>query len=369
MSYKVRFVNPEEHYRRLKHEIDETFQDVMSRGDLIYRDDLKQFEDHLADFVGTDYAVGLNSGYDALHVSLRAAGIGEGAEVITVAHTFVATVSAIVNVGAKPVLVDVGKDFNMNMASFENAITPNTIAVLPVHLNGRMSNMGRLMEIADAHDLLVISDAAQSLGASYKDKKAGSWGDAACFSFYPFKILGAFGDAGAITTNNPEIAEIATLLRYNGEDRETREYRYHGRTCLLDNLQAAFLDLKLKYLPMWISWRQHLADMYYDGLSDLEQVDLPHFEGDAYEEVYQNYVIRADDRDNLVRFLENEKGVETLVQWDKPMYEHDGLNLEGYQLPETERICERVMSLPMYVELSERDVEYVINSVREFYSK
>jgi dTDP-4-amino-4,6-dideoxygalactose transaminase len=207
------------------------------------------------------------------------------------------------------------------------------------------------------------------LGASYQGKKAGSWGDAACFSFYPFKILGAFGDAGAITTNDPEIARMASLLRYNGEDRDTREYRYHGRTCLLDNLQAAFLDLKLKYLPMWISWRQHLADIYYNGLADLEQVDLPHFEGDNYEDVYQNYVIRADDRDNLVKFLENKKGVETLVQWDKPMYKHAGLNLQDDQLPETERICERVMSLPMYVELSEKDVKYVIDSVREFYYK
>jgi dTDP-4-amino-4,6-dideoxygalactose transaminase len=366
MSYKVRFVNPQEHYRRLKLEIDETFEDVLSRGDLIYRDDLKEFEEHLADFVGTEYAVGLNSGYDALHVSLRAAGIGPGDEVITVAHTFVATVSAIVNVGATPVLVDVGKDFNMDAESCERAITPQTKAVLPVHLNGRMADMGRLMEIAEAHNLIVITDAAQSLGASYDGKKAGSWGDAACFSFYPFKILGAFGDAGAITTNDPEIARIATLLRYNGEDRETREYVYHGRTCLLDNLQAAFLDLKLKYLPQWLVWRSHLAEMYCEGLTDLPQVDLPHFEGDAYEDVYQNYVICADRRDDLVAYLE-ERGVETLVQWDKPMYAHEGLKLGEYHLPETERICKRVMSLPMYAELEEWQVEYVVECVRDFY--
>ena len=366
MAYKVPYVNPGEHYRRLKPEIDATFIDVLSRGDLIYRSDLKRFEENLASFVGTKYAVGLNSGYDALHLSLQAAGIGPGDEVITVAHTFVATVSAIVNVGATPVLVDVGQDFNMDMDDLERAITPQTRAVLPVHLNGRMCNMGRLMEIAEEHDLIVITDAAQSLGASYNRKKAGSWGLAACFSFYPFKILGAFGDAGAITTDDPEIARIASLLRYNGEDRETREYCYHGRTCLLDNLQAAFLDVKLDYLPQWIAWRRHLADMYYQGLSDLPQVDVPHFEGHEYEDVYQNYVIRADRRDELVAYLK-EKGVETLVQWDKPMYAHQGLDLGQYHLPETERICERVVLLPMYAELEEGQVEYVVECIREFY--
>lgn len=367
MAYRVPYVNPGEHYRRLKSEIDATFTDVLSRGDLICRGDLKRFEENLAAFVGTKYAVGLNSGYDALHVALRAAGIGPGDEVITVAHTFVATVSAIVNVGATPVLVDVGQDFNIDMDDFERAITSQTKAVLPVHLNGRICDMGRLKEIAEEHNLMVIEDAAQALGATYNGKGAGSWGLAGCFSLYPFKILGAFGDAGALTTDDPEIARIATLLRYNGEDRETREYHYHGFTCLLDNLQAAFLDVKLRYLPQWIEWRWHLAGLYYQGLSDLPQLDLPHFDGDEYEDVYQNYVIRADRRDELVAYLK-EKGVETFVQWDKPMYAHKGLELSEYHLPETERICERVMSLPMYAELEEWQVEHVIECIREFYA-
>ena len=367
MPYKVRFVNPGEHYRRLKSEIDATFTDVLSRGDLIYRGDLKKFEANLAEFVGTKYAVGLNSGYDALHISLRAADIGPGDEVITVAHTFVATVSAIVNVGAKPILVDVGKDFNMDMDDFERAITPHTKAVLPVHLNGRICDMGRLMKIAEKHRLIVIEDAAQSLGATFDGKGAGSWGAAGCFSFYPFKLLGAFGDAGAITTDDPEIARIASLLRYNGEDRETREYCFHGYTCLLDNLQAAFLDLKLRYLPEWIERRRRLAAFYHEGLSDMPELGLPHFDGDAYQDVYLSYVIRADRRDELVAYL-HKKGVETLVQWDKPMYAHKGLKLGEHHLPETERICERVLSLPMYVELEERQVEYTIKCIREFYA-
>ena len=266
MGLKVRFVSPDKNYQMIKDEIDAAYFEVMTRGDLIDRGHLKSFEKNLAEFVGTRYAVGLNSGYDALHMSLRAAGIGKGDEVILPAHTFVATASAVVNVGARPVLVDVGKDFNIDCDRIEEALTSRTKAIMPVHLSGYMADMVRVMEIAEKHHLVVVEDACQSLGASQKSggtrKKAGSWGLTGCWSFYPFKILGGYGDAGAITTNDPDVALFATRMRYNGEDRVTGEYHGHGFTCLMDNLQAAFLDVKLKHLTKWIERRREIAGRY-----------------------------------------------------------------------------------------------------------
>ncbi|MCX7635853.1 MAG: aminotransferase class I/II-fold pyridoxal phosphate-dependent enzyme, partial [Syntrophales bacterium] len=219
---RVRFVEPGKLYRMIKDELDAAYFDVMENGDLIDRHQLRRFEENLARFVGTKYAVGLNSGYDALHMSLRAAGIGPGDEVIVPAHTFVATCSAVVNVGARPVLVDVGKDFNINCDLIEEAITPRTRAIIPVHLSGWMADMVRVREIAEKHRLVIIEDACQSLGASMMDprtgerKMAGAWGLTGCWSFYPFKILGGYGDGGALTTDDPEIYDFARRIRYNG---------------------------------------------------------------------------------------------------------------------------------------------------------
>jgi dTDP-4-amino-4,6-dideoxygalactose transaminase len=320
----------------------------------------------LASFVGTKYAVGLNSGYHALALSLLAAGVGPGNEVITVAHTFVATVSAIVHAGATPVLVDVRGDYNMDMDQVERAITPRTKAILPVHLNGRLCDMERLATVAERHHLLVIEDAAQSLGAKFKGKVAGSFGVAGCFSFYPFKMLGGFGDGGAVTTDDPEIARTVTLLRFNGEDRETGEYHHHGYTALLDNVQAAVLDVKLRRLPQWIEYRRSLAALYRRGLEGIGDLRLPHFEGDDYYDAFQNYVIRTERRDELRQML-TANGVETLVSWPKPMWEHYALRLEKRHLPETEAICREVLSLPLSAETTTAHVEAVVDLIRRFF--
>ena len=367
MGYKVPFVDPRTHYLRLKPEIDAAIIDCLSNGDLIYRQQLRDFEEHLASFVGVKYAVGVNSGYHALHFSLLAAGIGPGDEVITVAHTFVATVSAIVHCGAKPILVDVGKDYNMDPDQAERAITSKTKAILPVHLNGRVCDMDRIMAIAERYGLVVIEDAAQALGATYKGKRAGSFGVAGCFSFYPFKVLGGFGDGGAVTTNDPHIARVVSLLRYNGEDRETGEYHYHGYTALLDNVQAAVLDVKLRYLPQWIEHRRKVAALYRQGLGGVGDLKLPHFSEESHFDIFQNYVIRTKERDRLRAYLK-EKGVETLVHWPKPMWEHKGLELEDPHLPETERICQEVLSLPMSAETTEEHVKITGQCIREFFS-
>jgi dTDP-4-amino-4,6-dideoxygalactose transaminase len=374
MPYKVPFVNPGKNYLLIKEEIDAAYFDVMTKGDLIDRGHLRQFEENLAAFVGTKCAVGLNSGYDALHISLRAAGIGLGDEVIVPAHTFVATCSAVVNVNATPVLVDVGKDFNIDAEKIEEAISSRTRAIIPVHLNGYMADMDRVMEIAEKYDLIVVEDACQSLGAGMLDKKtgkkkkAGSCGLTGCWSFYPFKILGGYGDGGAITTDDPEVALFATRMRYNGEDRDTGEYHGHGFTCLLDNIQAAFLDVKLRYLPEWIVRRQQIAERYRQGLSDISDLLLPHYDDPRRDHVYQNYVVRAKQGDDFSEYLK-ENGIEVLTQFRKPYYKHEALKLEDRGFPETEALSREVCSLPMNVEITDEEVDYVISVVRRFYGK
>ena len=367
MAYQVPFVDPRAHYAKLKSEIDGAIIDCLTKGDLVYRQQLRSFEEHLAAFVGVKYAVGVNSGYHALHFSLLAAGVGSDDEVITVGHTFVATVSAIIHCGAKPVLVEVGEDYNMDLDHVERAITPRTKALLPVHLNGRLCDMDRLMALGNRFGLAVIEDAAQSLGATYKGRGAGSLGATGCFSFYPFKVLGGFGDGGAVTTNDPQIAKMVSLLRYNGEDRETGEYHYHGYTALLDNVQAAVLDVKLGYLPKWIEHRRQVAALYRQGLEGIPQLGLPHFSGEQYHDIFQNYVIRTAERDRLREHLKT-NGIETLIHWPKPMWEHKGLSLPDPHLPRTERLCKEVISLPMSAETIPEHVQQTVQCIRQFFS-
>ena len=368
MNNKIRFVEPDVQWQRLKNEMEPAILDTLAKGDLILRSQLLSFEKNLADYCGTKYAVGLNSGFHALHLSLIAAGIGAGDEVITVAHTFLASISAIVLVGATPVLVDVCEDYNMDMDAVETAITSRTRAVMPVHLNGRICEMERLLQIASKRDLLIIEDAAQALGAEFNSKRAGSFGLTGCFSFYPFKSLGAYGDAGAITTNDPDIAYKAKCLRYNGEDRETREFQFHGFTALLDNLQAAVLDVKLRHFPQWVARRRELAERYRAGLEGVGDLRLPHFPdtpGKKYFDTFQNYVIRTKRRDELAEHLRT-NGVEIIISWPKPIWEYESLNLGSHHLEETGAICGEVLSLPLNSEISDKSVDAVIDIMRSF---
>lgn len=365
---KVRFVEPARLYNMIKPELDAAYFDVMSTGQLIDRHHLKSFEENLAKFVGTKYAVGLNSGYDALHMSLRALEIGPGDEVIVPAHTFVATASAVVHVGAKPVLVDVLPDFNIDMKKAKEAVTPRTKAIIPVHLSGWPADMDAVHELAERHGLKVVEDACQSLGSEWRGKRVGGLGDTGCWSFYPFKILGGYGDGGALTTNDPDVAQFARRMRFNGEDRETGEYHGHGFTCLLDNIQAAWLDVKLRHLPAWIKRRQAIAQRYQDGLKDLPGLMLPHYSDSRGLHIYQNYVVRSKDGDAFVDHMRS-RGVEVLVQFRKPYYKHEALALEDRGFPEVEALSREVCSLPMNVEIDDEQVQYVIDTVRAFYKK
>jgi dTDP-4-amino-4,6-dideoxygalactose transaminase len=370
MVYKVPFVNYPEHYRRMWNEVIGAISEALSKGDLLLRGQLKQFENDIASFAGAKYAVGLNSGTDAIFFSLKAAEIGPKDEVITVSHTFVATISCIVQCGATPILVDVGDDMNMDVEQVEQKISRKTKAIIPVYLNGRLCDMKRLMEVADEHNLTVIEDAAQALGAKFNGKTAGYFGLTSCFSLYPAKMLGAAGDGGFVTTNNAETDEKIRLLRDHGQDRKTGEIFFYGFNSRLDNIQAAILNVKLKYLPKWIQRRREIAKIYQDGLSNIPEVKLPPPPTNTgpFYDVYQNYVIRTKNRDELVKFLEK-NSVETIVSWRISNHLHPALGLNRFKLPVTEQVSSEVVSLPMYPELSDEQVHYVIDVLHDFYEQ
>ncbi len=366
MRYKVPFVNYPLQYFSLKKEIDRAIFHTLKNGDLILREDVETFEKSLAKFLGVKYAVGLNSGTDALIFSLMAAGIKEGDEVITVSHTFFASIEAIHHCKAKPILIDVNDDFLMDENKLEKAINRKTKAILPVHLNGFCCNMEKIMKIARKHKLLVIEDAAQALGAKYKGKKAGSFGITGCFSFYPAKCLGCFGDGGAIVTNSLKIAEKIKLLRDHGQKTKKNIVCY-GFTSRLDNIQAAVLNVKIKYLPTYIKRRREIAGIYSNGLSNIKEIKAP-LARKEYFDTYQNYVIRVEKRNKLFIFLKK-KGVETLIKDPIPNHLQKGLNLNKFSLPKTEEFAKQIISLPMYPELKNSQIDYVIKCLKEFYGK
>lgn len=348
----------------------ETIRDILSKGDLILRDHVKSFEENLARFVGRKYAVGVSNCTDAMMLALQAAGIGAGDEVITVSHTFVATAAAIHHVGASPVLIDIGEDHNMNVDLIEKAITPKTRAIMPVHLNGRVCQMDKLMPIAEHHGLKVIEDAAQALGGSMNGIRAGAFGLASCFSFYPAKILGTYGDAGAMVTNDEEMAEKVMLLRNHGKmpNGEIACWSFNSR---LDNLHAAILDLKLQWVPQWIERRRSFAALYHQLLGDIEYLHLPLppvGEGPFFD-VYQNYEIEAQDQAKLVAHLQH-KGVEVMIPWGgKGIHQFASLGLQEYKLPRTEKMFQKALMLPLHPELEGDQIRYVAEMIREFYKE
>ena len=267
--------------------------------------------------------------------------------------------------------MEVLEDYLMDTDKIEAAITPKTKAILPVHLNGRVCDMEKIMIIAKKHNLAVIEDAAQALGAKFQGKMAGSFGKAGCFSFYPAKILGALGDAGAVTTNDEEVAKKIRLYRNHGQIKNQEgevEMTDYGWTSRLHNLQAAVLNVKFKYLPQWIERRKEIAKLYYQWLSGVPEIKLPPQSDENHVDVYQNFVIRVPKRDELFEFLK-EKRVETLIKDPLPLHHQPVLKSFNFQLAFSEKLAKEVISLPMYPELDQGQIEYVINSIKEFYNR
>lgn len=368
MSYRIRFVGYSRQYEQLKKEFNATFEEIMSRGDFILRRDLEEFENRIAKYAGTKYAIGVNTGTDALYLSAQALGFGSGDEVITVAHTFVATVGAIVQCGATPILVDISEDFNMDVDKIEAAVTSKTKGIIPVHLNGHSCNMDKIMALVRKYNLKVIEDAAQALGAEFKGKRCASFGDMGIFSFYPAKMLGAVGDGGIVCTNDDKIARKIKAFRDNGRVESVNVIECFGWCSRLDNLQAAILNMKFNYFEQWIKRRREIAKLYDEGLAGVGDVIPYPCSNKDYYDVYQNYVIRTAKRDELVKYLINE-GIEVLISWPVPLHKQKALGLERFNLPVTEQISKEVLSLPMYPELTNDEVKIVIDTVRKFFKR
>lgn len=351
-------------------ELTSILQEVLRRGAFILQKDLSEFEKNLSEYLGVKHVIGVANATDALILALRAANIGQGDEVIFSSHTFVATAAAIHFAGATPVPVECGPDHLINPKKIETAITSKTRAIMPTQLNGRTCNMDLLQEIADRHKLLIIEDSAQGLGSQFKKKFAGTFGLAGVFSFYPAKILGCFGDGGAVITNDDQIAEKIKLLRDHGRN-EQGDVVIWGLNSRLDNIQAAVLNHFFKQFPEIIKRRREIAQIYQDKLGDIPQIQLPpapNPQDSDHFDTYQNYEIEAEKRDDLKNYLK-EKGIGTLVQWGGSAV-HQFKKL-GFQvsLPFTEDLFKKLLMLPMNTFLSNDEIFYISDSIREFYSK
>jgi dTDP-4-amino-4,6-dideoxygalactose transaminase len=325
---------------------------------------VKQFEGEFANFIGTKYAVGVNSGTSADQLAIKAL-IKPGDEVITTPNTFIATAEAITAAGGKVVFVDVEENFyNMNPAKLENVINPKTKMIVPVHLYGQPADMDPILEIARQYNLFVVEDAAQAHGAEYKGRKIGSLGDAAAFSFYPGKNLGAYGEAGAVTTNDEEIAQFVQLYRDHGS-KEKYIHEIEGHNMRMEGFQGAVLSIKMKYLEKWTQERRKNAQYYNELLSDVNGIITP-IEMSHVTHVYHLYVIRVKEREKLQKFLQ-EREIASGFHYKIPLHlqpAYKYLNYHKGDFPVSEKIMEEIISLPMFPELSKHQIEYTVESIK-----
>lgn len=357
-------------YGTIKEEMDAALAEVIDNCSFILGPQVQAFEAAYAAYCGTRHAIGVSNGTDALKLALVAVGIGPGDEVITTPHTFGATVEAILQIGAKPVLADIVPDyFTLDVEQVEARLTARTRAIIPVHIYGQMADMDPLVELARERGLKIIEDAAQAHGALYRGKRAGSIGDIGCFSFYPGKNLGAYGDAGGLVTSDDALAERLRQLRNHGQDPTKKFfYRELGYNHRMDGLQGAVLKVKLPHLDGWNQLRRQVAARYDEGLGDLAPVTVP--AAAAYgEHVYHLYVIRVPDRDELAAALKKH-GIQTAVQYPHPLHLTAAFADLGHRkgdLPVCEQACKEIISLPMFPDLTDAQVEHVIDRVRRHY--
>jgi len=361
----VPYLDLKAQYQSIKAEIDAAIARVLDSCQFVLGPEVAEFEKEFAAYCGSTECIALNSGTSALHLALLAAGIGPGHEVITVPFTFVASVSAVIYAGARPVLVDIDpRSFTMDPSAIEAAITPRTKAILPVHLYGQPADMDPIVKVARRHGLVVIEDAAQAHGAKYKGRPVGSIGDIACFSFYPTKNLGAYGEGGAVTTNNPRHADTIRKLRDWGQDR-----KYHhvlrGYNYRMEGLQGAILRVKLRHLEHWTEARRAHAAHYNALLADSGLV-LP-TEMLWARHVYHAYTVRSDDRNALQAALQGE-GIQTGVHYALPAHLQPAYADLGYgpgAFPRAEEAAKQVLSLPLYPELSPHAIAEVAGAVKK----
>lgn len=360
----IPFLDLKAQYRQIKSEIDAAVLHVLESSQFVLGPEVVAFEKKFATYCNTTHCVAVNSGTSALHLALLAAGIGRGDEVITVSMTFVATTAAILYAGARPVFVDIDpKTWTIDSAQIEASITPRTRAIMPVHLHGLMTDMDPILDIARRHNLIVIEDAAQAHGAEYRGRRAGSLGDIACFSFYPGKNLGAYGEGGAIVTNSPELAERAALLRDWGQ---ASKYNHvvPGYNYRMDGIQGAILNVKMKYIEEWTEARRRVAQLYDEQLTRLP-CQLP-IQPDYSRHVWHVYALRVKQRDEMQKALQAE-GVSSGIHYPVPVHLQKAYSDLGYRagdFPVTERAASEFLSLPIYAELTTAQVREIAAALK-----
>ena len=366
-SVEIPYVDLAGQHAEIKEKLLSAVENVLEHGKFILGPEVEEFEQRFARLCGTPYAVGVGSGTDALILSLRALGIKSGDEVITSPNSFITTVAAIVAVGARPVLVDVAEDYNIDPLLIESRITSKTKAILPVHLTGHPAKMDAIMDIARKYQLYVIEDAAQAVSASFNRQKVGSFGHTGCFSLHPLKTLNAVGDGGVITTWDKQVYEELLILRNNGF-RNRDECAVLSSNSRLDSLQAAMLLVKLDYLEQWTQERIKNAALYRKKLYGLKNVRVPP-EGVKENPVYHTFVIQAERRDALKSYLE-ERGIQTKIHYPIPIHLQPAAAGLGYQrgdFPAAERQAAKILSLPVYAGLDEWRLNIVVETIKNFY--
>jgi dTDP-4-amino-4,6-dideoxygalactose transaminase len=363
---KVPFIDLQQRYQEEKEELLSCVERVLESGQLVMTPGLEAFEEKVAGYVGIKHCVGLNSGTDALMMALMALSIGRGDEVITTPISFVATIGSIVHVGATPVFADVREDQNIDPAAIEAAITPNTKAIMPVHWTGRIADMAAILDIAKRHDLLVVEDSAQTMGAYYRGRHGGTFGNANAISTHPLKNLNAIGDGGFLLTNDDAVAKKVRLYRNHGlEDRDTCVL--FGVNSRLDVLNAEVLSFRLNRLKSVIEGRRRNADLYRE-LITAEQMYIPPCK-DYEQNAFVMFITQCDDRDKLQTHL-GEKGIQSLIYYGRCLHLHPAAQKLGYKkgdFPVAENQADRVLALPHHQYLSEDQISYVAETVNAFY--
>lgn len=364
---KVPFADFKPMHDEIREDLDGAFARVMDNSYFIQGPECAAFEKEFAAYCGAEHCVGVATGLDAIYLILRALGVGNGDEVIVPSNTFIATALAVSFCGATPVFVEpILETYNIDPSRIEEKITPATKAIIAVHLQGRSADMDPICEIAAKHNLKVVEDAAQAHGARYKGRKIGTFGDAAAFSFYPGKNLGAMGDGGCVVTNNKEIADHVRALGNYGSDRKYHHV-YQGTNSRLDEMQAALLRVKLPNLDRWNDDRRRIAARYLKEIQNpLIQLPLPTDE--IFEHIYHVFVIRCEKRDELEAYLK-EKGILTVIHYPIPMHLqpcYENLNIPEGALPLAEQISSTVLSLPMFYGMTDEQISYVVDAVNSF---
>ena len=352
-------------YASIRPEIDQAIKRVLKSGWYILGKEVESFEQNFAKYIGVKYCIGVANGLDALQISLVALGIDKGDEVITVSNTAVATVLAITNAGAAPVFVDVDEYYLMDVTKIEEKITAKTRAILPVHLFGQVANMQEIVKLAKKYKLKIVEDACQAHGAKQNGKMAGSFGDTGCFSFYPTKNLGAYGDGGAIVTNSKNLYEKAKKIRNYGQ-KNRYYHQVKGINSRLDEIQAAILNVKLNYLDTFVEKRNRAAEIYYTHLKDIHQINVPKIANNNIH-AFHLFVIETEQRNGLMNYL-IKHGVQSLIHYPIPVHKQECYpEFNNQKLIRTEKTAKRILSLPINPTLEKKEIIRVCEFIRKYF--